>query len=318
MKKKYFKLFSDCKLVAGIDNGLIYDLGKSKFYLINKEYCEFLQKIENKQIFEIEENFGLDAINIINELIEMDIGFITDNPSHFTDISLEFIKPSKVISAVIEFNNCYDIYDILDQLDCLGCKSITMVLISKNVDFSFLNTLMNRMNDSYLVSIELVLSFRYRKKITLDFYFKNLRIIRVLYLDAPKNTNFFNKFGVQVILSTEKSFSFEEKIDRNYFYSNTDMFCEAQNHNLGLNRKISINQTGEIKNYITHKKSFGNVNDVKLRDVINNPDFIKHWNIPNDLILKCKDCIYRYCCASNSELIKINEFNFIKKEYCNY
>lgn len=93
------------------------------------------------------------------------------------------------------------------------------------------------------------------------------------------------------------------------------MFCEAKNHNLGLNRKICVCENGDIKNYPTHTTVFGNVNTTKLSSILKNKEFTEVWDICNDRIEKCKFCKYRYCCVSNTEVVVFKGL-FYKKEYC--
>ena len=90
----------------------------------------------------------------------------------------------------------------------------------------------------------------------------------------------------------------------NLFISNIPFFCEANLFNIGLNRKISIDFDGSIKNYISHKITFGNIKNTSLDKVLESEEFQKKWHISNDIIEKCKDCQYRYSCLSNSDVEK--------------
>ncbi len=86
-------------------------------------------------------------------------------------------------------------------------------------------------------------------------------------------------------------------IHHTYFSPNIETFTESQHHNTCLNRKISIDANGEIKNCPSMAKSYGNIKDTKLVDVVNNPDFQKVWHIKKDEITKCKDCEFRHICT---------------------
>jgi len=44
-------------------------------------------------------------------------------------------------------------------------------------------------------------------------------------------------------------------------------------------------------------KSYGNIRDTKLLDVVNDPEFQKVWHIKKDEITKCKDCEFRHICT---------------------
>ena len=82
-----------------------------------------------------------------------------------------------------------------------------------------------------------------------------------------------------------------------YFHANIPTFTESQQHNTCLNRKISIDKDGYIKNCPSMLHHFGHISETKLEDVIKNPEFTKYWNIKKDDISKCKDCEFRHICT---------------------
>jgi SPASM domain peptide maturase of grasp-with-spasm system len=83
----------------------------------------------------------------------------------------------------------------------------------------------------------------------------------------------------------------------NNAYSNIKLFSESQNYNTCLNRKISIDKDGNIKNCPSMPQSFGNIKDTTLEEAINHPDFKKYWNVNKDMIAVCKDCEFRHICT---------------------
>jgi len=105
------------------------------------------------------------------------------------------------------------------------------------------------------------------------------------------------------------------KVER--FGTNIESFTEAQRHNLGLNRKVCIDRNGEIKNYLSHNTSFGNIKKDKIKDVILKSEFQKKWLITNDRIETCNTCQYRYACVSNSDIKKENN-KYYKIDTCNF
>ena len=70
-----------------------------------------------------------------------------------------------------------------------------------------------------------------------------------------------------------------------YFTANTVTFIEAKNYNSCLNRKISIDQHGNIKNCPSMKFSYGNIKTDKLSDIVNKKEFTMLWNISKDKIM---------------------------------
>ena len=64
-------------------------------------------------------------------------------------------------------------------------------------------------------------------------------------------------------------------IDMKYFSVNISSFTESLNHNSCLNRKISIDLDGNIKNCPSMAQDFGNIKEVSLQEALNHKDFKK-------------------------------------------
>jgi len=70
-------------------------------------------------------------------------------------------------------------------------------------------------------------------------------------------------------------------------------YPELLKHNNCLNRKISIDTKGNIKNCPSTQKSFGNIKNTTLADATEKLVFKKYWNNKNKIHL-CKNCEFRY------------------------
>ncbi len=86
-------------------------------------------------------------------------------------------------------------------------------------------------------------------------------------------------------------------IQTNYFSINIDSFFESLNHNSCLNKKISIDKDGYIRNCPSMSQHFGNIKDTTLEEALNHSDFKKYWNVNKDMISICKDCEFRHICT---------------------
>lgn len=74
-------------------------------------------------------------------------------------------------------------------------------------------------------------------------------------------------------------------------------YIENRNHNSCLNRKISIDEFGEIKNCPSMKHSYGNINKTHLSEILKIKEYTNLWDINKDGIKVCKDCEYRNICS---------------------
>jgi SPASM domain peptide maturase of grasp-with-spasm system len=87
-------------------------------------------------------------------------------------------------------------------------------------------------------------------------------------------------------------------IDPFYFQLHQGSFVEAQKYNSCLNRKLSIDIDGSIKNCPTLKTSYGKIDEVNDFDwILNESTFKNLWSINKDQIAICKDCEFRYVCT---------------------
>jgi SPASM domain peptide maturase of grasp-with-spasm system len=96
------------------------------------------------------------------------------------------------------------------------------------------------------------------------------------------------------------------------------LFTESQNYNTCLNRKISIDLDGEIKNCPSMRESFGNIENTPLQQALNKTGFKKYWNIDKDKITVCKDCEFRHICTDCRAYIENPEDIYSKPLKCGY
>ena len=107
-------------------------------------------------------------------------------------------------------------------------------------------------------------------------------------------------------------------INSEYFSINIKTFTEAQKHNTCLNRKISIDLDGEIKNCPSMNKSYGNIKDINLMEAIEKPGFKDLWYIHKDQVEVCKDCEFRYICTDCRAYIQNPDNIYSKPAKCGY
>ena len=65
-------------------------------------------------------------------------------------------------------------------------------------------------------------------------------------------------------------------------------------------------------------KSYGNVKDTTLKEVISNPEFQELWTISKDQIDVCKDCEFRHMCTDCRAFIKDPENIYSQPSKCTY
>ena len=149
--------------------------------------------------------------------------------------------------------------------------------------------------------------------------YKNPRITTIVLTSSSFEEQYF--FNGKVIQFTNKPLNSILNcgvINSSLFSINIETFTEAQKHNTCLNRKISIDTEGYIRNCPSMKEHYGNIKDTTLQEALQHPDFKKYWFINKDQIAVCKDCEFRYICTDCRAYIENPEDMYSKPLKCGY
>ena len=325
---KWFKLFASCKVVHGIGKSLVYDLDRSTFYEVPHSIEKILADTRTNNIgcleIKYKEQFN-DVMAILDQFVENELGFYTNDPESFPEIDLGWQSPYTITNAIVEIEDTglYDFIGVANQLDELSCRAIQLRFL-KACDLKEISALFEAaFSRSRINQIELIINSN--SGVASDDLIQLLafhqRINKILVYNSaedhivPTSTEMLNRRIVYCKKDLNKETA--EIINVNRFYTNIHMFAEAQRHNIGLNRKVCIDYAGNIKNYLSHHKIFGNVRKDLIKEIIEKPDFREKWFYSNDQIEICKDCQYRYACLSNSDIKSCNN-NYFKVDMCDF
>ena len=102
------------------------------------------------------------------------------------------------------------------------------------------------------------------------------------------------------------------------FVVNMEHFSEAQDHNTCLNRKISIDAHGTIRNCPAFSISYGNVRSVRLAEAVGLKTFQDPWKIRKDDIKICRSCEFRYICTDCRAFLSDSSDVLSKPATCSY
>ena len=103
-----------------------------------------------------------------------------------------------------------------------------------------------------------------------------------------------------------------------YFQTNVDFFRESLSVNNCLDKKISTDKKGFIKNCPSLPTSFGHISTNSLENIITQKEFQKVWTIKKDEINICKDCEFRYICMDCRAYTQDKNSNYAKPLKCKY
>lgn len=323
----YFRLYSSCIPVEGHETGQLFDLQRKSAFEIPNLLVDVLKNTYDYSIVDLKAHYynqydqGIDAY--FEKLEEMELGFTTDEPAAFPPLKMHWETPLPIQTAILEIENLsnYDISNVLKQLNDLGCQNIQIRSFCK-LELSELDQLLKVTQTSRIKSIELYTCENGYSAQEMDDFIKSHKRIS-LWVNHSSYEDKLLEYEVgalqnkiyrcrQVIERGQKDY-----VDVKNFFLDIGLFSEAHQHNVALNRKVSIDYLGNIKNYPSHSQIFGNVQNNALREVTQKAEFQKKWYISNDQIEKCKDCVYRYLCFFNSDLEQ-RKGRWYKTEDCGY
>lgn len=304
----FFKFFESCVVVDGIKRSLICDLQRKTFEFIPKDLSSVIREFDGKKINDIKIKYKNEYDSIIDEyfhfLHKREYIFFTRFPHLFPKISQQYHFPFQISNAIVDIVGSNDetmnrTKTIIEEIDSLKCKNIELRFFTKiNI-----NTILNMLNsvcykNGILNSIAIYLP--YCKDNMDNCFIENPRINYIVLHGSPlseiKRISEDDKYIIYTtdIIDNEKKCGI---IDSQFFSLNIKSFSESLNHNSCLNRKISIDKDGNIKNCPSMAQSFGNIKDTTLEEALSHPDFKKYWNITKDQIAVCKDCEFRHICT---------------------
>ena len=327
-----YVFYANCIPIVGYKRVSIIDLQRDSSIIIPKELYSILQLQVCELIYtKINGLQNTDNVELYQNLLEYmeenEIIFKTDEAESFPTLNLDYYNPSIIDNFIIdikilEHRNFY--ISIFNQLEKLGCNHIQVRFFSKVNDNQLID-FFSLFKDFSFQGIEIILPFT--KTLIPDFLINKINefdfIFLVVVYNSPFRENYmterYNKMGNLIYLKEDiPSEAHCGNISPNNFMQNLKMFSESQKYNTCLNRKISIDVNGEIKNCPSMTKSYGNIKDTTLREAIEKAGFKDVWNINKDQIEICKDCEFRHICTDCRAYIQDPNNIYSKPAKCGY
>lgn len=324
----YFLLFSNCIPVKGAKRSILCDLQMSRYRFIPNLLYEIICNNRNKTIQQIKKRYknkyneGIDLF--FNLLINEQWAFCTNAPEQFPPLDLNWDSPLKITNSIIDINNNskYDVLKVIQQLSTLNCEAV-QVRIWGDVNINVLKNISKQISESAISHSEFI--FRYsnimEEKELLELVRSNKRIRKIVVFNSLKEKTIFNRKTNLGIISYVKNNLVDNSccgvVNEKYFSLNIQHFSESQKFNSCLNKKISIDVNGEIKNCPSMPVSYGNIRTQTLSKVVGVKDFTRYWSINKDQIEICKDCEFRYICTDCRAYTQ-NNLPLSKPQKCSY
>ncbi|GAA4273340.1 hypothetical protein GCM10022258_26340 [Aquimarina gracilis] len=289
--------------------------------------AEFLEKTKNSRTLENIQEFSNEdqetVIEYLQYLESNELGFWTDEPERFPNLNLQWKSPEYINNAIIEIEQLdnTDIKKITTALTNLYCKYIELRLY-KTVSLDKISFFVENCSESVIRSITVFLPFTPDLDIeeieNLSIKYPRI-VLFVLHSVQEKYTLLKTKNPkIRFVSRTIDNRNHCGIIDPKLFSIKIPVFTESLNHNSCLNKKLSVDIDGNIKNCPSMSKSFGNVKTHLLEEVVNSSDFQKVWSINKEKVNICKDCEYRHVCTDCRAYVENPEDQFSKPLKCGY
>ncbi|MFL6264015.1 MAG: grasp-with-spasm system SPASM domain peptide maturase [Thermoanaerobaculia bacterium] len=323
-----FQLFACCIPVRGARRSLLCDLQRQTFQFIPNGLYEILTEHAGRTVDEIKAAYGHEYDEEIGEyfdfLLQHEFGFWCGDPERFPPINLTWEAPERITNAILDADarSDHDYARILAELDDLGCKALEARCFH-GPSLAGLRAILEAARYGRLRSIDLLVGFHpeLTPEALLGLAREHQRISGIVVHSAPEARRLPpTPTGVTVEYRVEavSSPSCCGRVHPGYFAIDVETFAEAQRHNTCLNRKISVDARGEIRNCPSLPRSFGNARETSLHAALAHRDFAALWSINKDQIAVCKDCEFRYVCTDCRAYIQDERDLYSKPSKCAY
>ena len=311
MSEKYFVLFSSCFLVYGEYQSAIYDLGRGAYIPIDNLLYDVLWRSKFMPIEALKRHYkheydeGITAY--FNLFLKKELGFITHDKFHFPDINIEWSMPAPLETAIVEYAGLYNICDLIYILDEERVRNVQFRLLP-NTDIS-VSSLIKLIEQTNFICVEIYAAYASEYEIRqMREQIKETKILsKVIWYAAPESKILVAAPNEIIYMQEVVKPGQLEVFSTDSMLVEMGLFMESQSYNTALNRKISIDYKGAIKNHVSHEKSFGQIGRDNISRVYQSEAFREKWTVHKEKIIACKDCPYRHACVYSTDLVYEND-----------
>lgn len=305
--RRVFRLFGNCVPVRGARRAALCDLQRQTYDLVPNGLLDLLERFRDLTHDEVHAQVPPEQHDTLDDyyrfLVEREYGFWCDDPDAFPQVSLEWERPELVTNALIDVDegSRHDFPALLRQLDELGCTAL-QVRWFRPVSLDEIEALLKMTHGGRLRSLELLVpwSAEWPDGALLRLCGLYQRVSGMMVHSAPEErVEKVEHLETPVFYRREVVTSHHHcgQVAPEWFSVTMQGFSEARRFNSCLNRKISVDVAGEIRNCPSLPASFGNAAQVALVEALLTPGFRDLWGIGKDQVAVCRDCEFRYVCT---------------------
>jgi len=315
MNKKTFKRFVDCIPVHGYFRSILMDITRKTYHFIPNILCDAMA---TEQL--INHNLPQEYLDF---LIENEFVFecTEDELAFYPPLHKKWDYPATITNAIIEIGDTHFITEeFLTQIIDLGCRHFVFIF-TEIINMEYLENISKLFDQTPVYTIEMYCKYsKSFQNVALENIMKeNSRISYILLYESPKDEIITpNDIRGNMVYYSKSVFYNECSIHPQSLVVNMPLYTESLHYNTFYNRKLCIDKAGNIKNYLTQTKSFGNIFSDKIEEVISKKTFQKIWKARKDIIDVCKECEFRYMCVDSRFPKLRNKNSYSHTNECSY
>lgn len=301
----YFQLYANCIVTKGQKRAIIADLQNGWYTFIPNLFADILLELKKKTLASFcFENSKISLSSLKEELDKLEecgLGHYLNEISLFPEIDHTFKTPYLIQDCIIELSPVTMKFSdtILSDLTLLGCQSLELRSYNE-FDFEELTFFLSKLSNTRIRGVEIYTKYKEGDTMEtyIDFMIENPIVLQITIHGC--NNNKLIQHSDEKIVVIEENLNSNKccgNISPKQFKVNLQFYLESLKHNTCLNRKISIDENGIIKNCPSQKKGFGNIKDVSLVEALNLPEFKRLWKMNKEKIDICKSCEFRRICS---------------------
>jgi len=326
--RREFRLFANCVPVRGARRATLCDLQRQSYDLVPNGLLDVLERFGGHTRDEMHAALPPEQRATLDEylrfLVEREYGFWCDDPGAFPPLELSWERPELVTNALIDVDagSRHDFPSLLRQLDELGCTAL-QVRYFRPTTLDEIEGLLKMTHGGRLRSLELLVPWdaAWPEGALLRLCGLYQRVSGMMVHSAPdERVEKVEHLQTPVFYRREVVTSHHHcgQVAPEWFAVTVQGFAEARRFNSCLNRKISVDAGGEIRNCPSLPASFGNAAQVPLVEALLTEGFRDLWGIGKDQVAVCRDCEFRYVCTDCRAFVADPADRFSKPARCSY
>ena len=336
---KCLNLYADCIPVHGACKSAIYDLTRQEIVRFPNAYLNILDQMQRQTVGDVmsqieDEESKNSIVEFVNFLIENEFINFSVDPRKLPDISEIWDASCVIQNAIIDIKHrAHDYASIFQQLDVLGCEIVQIRCFSNLHSIDGIHSILNLVYHTSIQGVELLLKYdpRYSDESYIQLIENEPIITQLTIHSAPSRKELITTFGcgdeteatiIKKIMMTSDRLSSHHHCGvihiSNINKPSPSLYFESKTYNGCLNRKISIDQDGHIRNCPAMGNSFGHHKSTSLIDVALDNGFKRLWHINKDKIKQCQECEFRYACSDCRAYLEDPDDLFSKPLKCGY